>query len=285
MKISSLTRRVLIIGLSALPMIVLAQADPSRTVAKGIGSFAGLIDAFTGTVVKSLATLLFSLALIAFFIGIIEYIWGAREGKAEKIAVGNKFMTYSLLALFVMFSVYGIITFGQGFLCGGKCDNTIMIPDINFKTSGSGNAGTGLGGAGTGGGTGGAGTGGTGTGGTSGGTGVGGTNTSTGSVSTCNGYISNGKCFDDVCPGGCTYTGNDNGGTVQTGAYNDSRFNNTGGNVGTGAYSCSPGFDCTLPGGGSGVCSSDGKSCQSNAVGSGQGDMDPCAGVQPGQGC
>lgn len=265
MKISSLTRRVLIIGLSALPMIVLAQADPSRTVAKGIGSFAGLIDAFTGTVVKSLATLLFSLALIAFFIGIIEYIWGAREGKAEKIAVGNKFMTWSLLALFVMFSVYGIITFGQGFLCGGKCDNTIMIPDINFKTGGSGTGAISPSGGGSA---------------TQGNISPGGSVTpsgqssgtispsgSAGGVSTCGGYVSNGKCYDDTCPGGCTYTGN-GGATGSTGAATS----------GSGPYSCSPGYDCTTSSGGYGVCSSDGKSCQSNAAG----DVDPCLGKPAG---
>jgi hypothetical protein len=46
-------------------------------------------------------------------------------------------MIYGLIGLFVMFSVYGIIKFGQGILFGTKDVSTITIPEINFKNSGS----------------------------------------------------------------------------------------------------------------------------------------------------
>lgn len=130
----------------ATPLLAFAQS--TGQLATGITSFSGLITLFTTTIVKTASTLLLSLALIAFFFGIVQYIWGAREGNEAKITTGNKFITWSLVALFCMFSVYGIIRFGQGFLCGGACDNTIVIPDINFKTGAQTNGGANNGGGG-----------------------------------------------------------------------------------------------------------------------------------------
>jgi hypothetical protein len=132
MKKSLTIRLFALTAFIATPLLTFAQSQPQ--IAKGINSFSELIDLFTKTIVKTASTLLLSLALIAFFVGIVQYIWGSREGDATKISKGNEFMKWSLVALFVMFSVYGIIRFGQGFLCGGACDNTIVIPDINFKT-------------------------------------------------------------------------------------------------------------------------------------------------------
>ena len=100
-------------GLLSTPFAVFA-ADPSTATAlQGIGNFSSLISTFTSTVATSLATLLLSAAMIAFFYGIVMYIWGIREGETKKITDGNLFMRWSLVALFVMFSVYGIIKFGQ----------------------------------------------------------------------------------------------------------------------------------------------------------------------------
>jgi hypothetical protein len=128
--------------LVAVPVSVFAQT--AATLSGGITTFATLIQTFTSSVGKAVATLLLSLALIAFFWGIVMYIWGAREGDSAKVEKGNTFLKWSLVALFVMFSVYGIIRFGQQFLCGQSgCDQTITIPDINFKTGASASSGLG----------------------------------------------------------------------------------------------------------------------------------------------
>ncbi|MFA5132071.1 MAG: hypothetical protein WC444_01945 [Candidatus Paceibacterota bacterium] len=145
-----LSPRVLIsVLLVAVPSVVFAAAGdvtgaaaatPAAVtnIATGIGTFAVLVTLFTTTVVKAVGTLLLAAALVVFFFGIVQYIWGAREGKADKVKIGNQFMGWGLLALFVMFSVYGIIKFGQGILFSGSDVTTIKIPSFDFGGASSG---------------------------------------------------------------------------------------------------------------------------------------------------
>lgn len=135
MKISSLSKVSLFIGLSVFPLVSFAQSGTD--VRGGMTTLNTLIQTITSTVAASIATLLFSAALIAFFVGVVQYIWGAREGDQPAITKGNMFMKWSLIALFCMFSVYGIIRFGQNFLCNGPCSNEITIPNIRFTPGGS----------------------------------------------------------------------------------------------------------------------------------------------------
>ncbi len=138
-----LSARFLIIsGLLFVPMIVAAQATPITDVTAGINSFAGVVNLFTTQVVKAVSTLFLSLALVAFFFGIVQFIWGTREGDATKAKNGKQFMLWGMIALFVMFSVYGIIKFGQGVLFNGRDVTTIQIPSFNFGTGTGGVTGT-----------------------------------------------------------------------------------------------------------------------------------------------
>ena len=100
-----------------------------------------IVTTFTETLGTSLGTLAMAAGVIAFFYGIVQYIWGVREAKPEVIKTGNQFMMYGLLALFVMFSVYGIIKFGQQTFFDGIDMKTIEIPDIKFKRSNGGDLG------------------------------------------------------------------------------------------------------------------------------------------------
>lgn len=122
-------------GFTSVPYLALAQTG--QDLFGGIVSFSVLVDAFTGTIIKSVATLLLSLALLAFFYGVVQYVWGLRDGDSKKVEQGNLFLRWGLVALFVMFSVYGIIKFGQGILFNGKDVNTITIPDISFRRPGA----------------------------------------------------------------------------------------------------------------------------------------------------
>jgi succinate dehydrogenase/fumarate reductase cytochrome b subunit len=102
--------------------------------AGGFKSLADVIDVVTNRLLKSLATLFATAAMVAFFFGLVQYIWGAREGEPAKITKGNIFMRWSLLALFVMFSIWGMILYVQKlFQIDGQ--NTIIIPSI--QTDGS----------------------------------------------------------------------------------------------------------------------------------------------------
>lgn len=140
MKTSTIYRLVIFTSIITLPLSVFATVNESiQNTMVGIGATAIIINLFTGTVIKSLATLFLSTALLVFFYGIVEYIWAKRQGDGKGVENGNKFMTWGLIALFVMFSVYGIIKFGQGILFAGKDVSTIDIPSFNFKQGSSAN--------------------------------------------------------------------------------------------------------------------------------------------------
>lgn len=124
--------RLLAVVTSLLFIPLFAYAQTRGQVSTGITSLSGLIELVTNTVIKSLATLALSLALLAFFWGIVEYIWARRSGDTKGVQNGAEFMKWGLVALFVMFSVYGIIKFGQGIIFGGADVTTIKIPNINF---------------------------------------------------------------------------------------------------------------------------------------------------------
>ena len=130
-------------ALTSLVGVLLLTSSASAQVTsaqQGFSTFAGLVNNFNSTVVKALGTLFMSGAVVAFLWGIVQYIWGVREGKPEKISAGNQFMIWGLVALFVMFSVYGIIRFMQK-VTGTDSNNTITIPGINLGGS-SGTTGT-----------------------------------------------------------------------------------------------------------------------------------------------
>lgn len=74
-----------------------------------------------------------SLAIVAFFAGLVRFIWSIKEGEAKKADEGKKFMLWSLLAIFIIFSLYGIIYFMQQTL-GIKDVTTIAKPCLNFVT-------------------------------------------------------------------------------------------------------------------------------------------------------
>ncbi|MEI6811062.1 MAG: thrombospondin type 3 repeat-containing protein, partial [Candidatus Nomurabacteria bacterium] len=77
----------------------------------------------------------------AFFFGIVQFIWSARQGSEGKgIQKGTQFMKWGLIALFVMFSVWGIVKFAQG-VFGIQGDNTIIVPSLSFQQSGVNGAG------------------------------------------------------------------------------------------------------------------------------------------------
>lgn len=95
-----------------------------------------LITSFNNTIVRALGTLFMSAGVVAFLFGVVQYIWGLREGNQDQVSKGNRFMIWGLVALFVMFSVYGIIKFFQQLLPAGST-NSITIPEVNFGRGGS----------------------------------------------------------------------------------------------------------------------------------------------------
>ncbi len=131
---------ICIVGLVSTPTLVFAQVQAQGCVGQinnGFCTFSGIITTFTQTIVRSLATLFATAAMVAFFFGIVQFIWGSRDGDATKAKNGKNFMLWGLIALFVMFSVWGIINYAQR-IFGINGQNTIIIPQIelgNGKTA------------------------------------------------------------------------------------------------------------------------------------------------------
>ena len=207
-----------------IPSIVFAQ---SGSVNDGFEKVGGLIDSFTTNIVQALVTLMLGLAVVSFFYGIVQYIWGLREGNAEKAKTGSSFMVWGLIALFVMFSVWGIIAYAQD-LFKIQALRTLTAPSVIIGGSGqAGASGLPNGSAGL----------------PSGSTIRAGGGQTGGGSSACNGITS--ETQRNAC---LNAQGGGGGATGSTG----------------GSYSCSPGYECTLPGGGIGLCNNAG-ACVSNA--------------------
>lgn len=88
-------------------------------------AFANLIDLATG--------ILAALALLIFFWGLVKYIAKADDEKAKE--AGKNTMIWGVIALFVMFSVFGLVRFLQrsfGINEGGAVGNNSapVIPTI-----------------------------------------------------------------------------------------------------------------------------------------------------------
>ncbi|MDO8569178.1 MAG: hypothetical protein Q7R89_00070 [bacterium] len=92
---------IFIIALLFVPVAVSAQFTGAK----------GLIEAF-GDLINPLIAVLVGMALVVFFWGLARFIF--RVGGDEKaVEGGKKLMIWGLLALFVMLSVWGIISFMQ----------------------------------------------------------------------------------------------------------------------------------------------------------------------------
>src|SRR3989338_305331 len=89
------------------PFIVSAQSNGIR----------GLIRD-TGFLITLLIPVVVGFALLSFFWGLVRFIFHV-GGDEKAVEEGKRIMTWGLIALFVMISVWGIIAFVQGELLPG----------------------------------------------------------------------------------------------------------------------------------------------------------------------
>ena len=87
----------------------------------------GLLGTAKGVVAQAIP-LLMGLAMVAFFYGLVLFIWKGREG-GEDLAKAKSFMIYSIVGLFVMVSIWGIVAFMQD-STGIDRDARIKAPPI-----------------------------------------------------------------------------------------------------------------------------------------------------------
>lgn len=111
----------------ALPAIAFAEQRIGNLFQQILNFFAGVVS-FLGPV-------LISLALLAFFWALIQYLFN-KDAKAED---SKKYLGYSILILFVMVSIWGIISFIQSNLGieGGeqlRYDEIPSVPIAPFRS-------------------------------------------------------------------------------------------------------------------------------------------------------
>jgi hypothetical protein len=86
----------LIVGALALPLTSFAA----------LGNISGLVTDIGG-IVNQIIPILFALALLGFFYGLVMYIFGKEDNKDQ----AKKTMIWGVVALFVMASVWGLVSF------------------------------------------------------------------------------------------------------------------------------------------------------------------------------
>ncbi len=136
---SNLQKRSILILLVGLTTPATLFAATSNI---GFDGLNNLILSFANGVVRSTGYMMFTLATVVFFFGIVQFIWTARQGAEGKgIQKGTQFIKWGLIAIFVMFSLWGIIRFAQG-VFGIQGEDTITVPSLNFRPASGGASGS-----------------------------------------------------------------------------------------------------------------------------------------------
>ncbi len=100
-------------GISVLPVLALAD--------NGIEELINTL----GELIQSASTVIFALAALVFFWSLITYLWGAEEKKEG----ATKGITLSIVVLFIMFSIWGIIQILQETV-DVDGDDSIDVPEF-----------------------------------------------------------------------------------------------------------------------------------------------------------
>jgi TRAP-type C4-dicarboxylate transport system permease small subunit len=111
--------------LSSISVILLLVPHISSAVE--LGGTTTLFTNLYNLVTQILTPLVFTLALLMFFWGMVKYIKSAGTEKDE----GKKIMIWGIIALFVMSSVWGLVTFIQRELNIDNVDS-VRVPTITL---------------------------------------------------------------------------------------------------------------------------------------------------------
>ena len=114
-----------------LSIVFLSVFTPFLASADKITELGASIKSINTSIVAATATLFMALAMAAFFFGMAKFILASREGELKEINNGKQFMLWSVIALFVMFSIYGIIRWVQGTI-GLPDSSSIIIPTFQI---------------------------------------------------------------------------------------------------------------------------------------------------------
>lgn len=99
-----------LLGVSGGLFVALAQSAPSA----GGYQLLNLLS-LAQTLVSRAVPFLIGLAMVTFFYGLVLFMWKGKEG-GENLDKAKRFMAYSIGAIFIMVSLWGIIYFLQNIL-------------------------------------------------------------------------------------------------------------------------------------------------------------------------
>lgn len=99
---------------------------PALAFAQGLGNIEDLLDSF-GSLVDLALPIAIGLALLGFFWGLVKFIFA--QGNEEAKSDAKKVMIWSVVALFVMVSVWGLVKF-IGDALGIQQGETIEVPRV-----------------------------------------------------------------------------------------------------------------------------------------------------------
>ncbi|GIW68115.1 MAG: hypothetical protein KatS3mg099_063 [Candidatus Parcubacteria bacterium] len=126
----SLTRQIYIgsfTKIAARGAALVATALPVAASAQQLQEYGESLLGQLGTIVSLLIPIVFALILLAFFWGLAKFVFsGAPEGKED----GKNLMLWSVIALFVAASIWGIVNLLQGIF--GTTDQNVTVPEVNL---------------------------------------------------------------------------------------------------------------------------------------------------------
>jgi hypothetical protein len=91
-------------------------------------SFKDFINSISDLIGNTISGLLLTLAVAAFFWVVVKFIFNRSKGNATGLEDAKNQLLWGVIGIFVMFSIWGIVTFLQTGL--GFTQNTIQAPTI-----------------------------------------------------------------------------------------------------------------------------------------------------------
>jgi hypothetical protein len=98
-----------------------------------MNTFKDYVNSFSELIGNTVTNLLLTVAVAAFFWSIVTFMWNRSKGNVDATEDAKNKLLWSIIGLFVMFSIWGIITFLQDGL-GIKDKNTVKVPSIESSS-------------------------------------------------------------------------------------------------------------------------------------------------------
>lgn len=100
-----------------------------------LGGIRDFINNTNTMIVASVGMLFLAVSVVMFFLGVVRFIWAQQQGDQKGVDNGKELLKWGLIALFCIFSVYGIISFGQSIIFGSSDQSNIKIPRLIIDTT------------------------------------------------------------------------------------------------------------------------------------------------------